>query len=350
MLTGSESERMSKWKLDQLTTFGILRDGGFTRKEVSEIIDALARAGLVETQEVERFKPVVILTDAGWRWLRSQEPAELILELPDDLLGRLRRGGNTHRKREDAQVPPPRLPHSGASVREVSADPEQAAHDELTGDPLWERLKALRSDLARDLKQPPYCIFTNETLEALVRDRPSTPAALAGIKGLGRARIERHGAALLHAIAVSPQSLPAAPRRQGEAAAEPNAVGTRHEPRNPVSPPTAGTVVISPSPQASTDSASKYVPTEEWTSRLIDRGFTIAEAAAIRGLDAPLIVRHLTWMVRRGHPLSVETLLAPETIAAWDAWHLEHGETAPPEPASAIHVWPLFLACRIGRS
>jgi len=350
MLTGSESERMSKWKLDQLTTFGILRDGGFTRKEVAEIIDALARAGLVETQEVERFKPVVILTDAGWRWLRSQEPAELILELPDDLLGRLRRGGNTHRKREHAQVPAPRLPQSGASVRKVSADPEQAAPDELTGDPLWERLKALRSDLARELKQPPYCIFTNETLEALVRDRPSTPAALAGIKGLGRARIERHGAALLHAIAASPQSLPAAPRRQGEAAAEPNAVGTRHEPRNPVSPPTAGTVVISPSPQASTDSASKYVPTEEWTSRLIDRGFTIAEAAAIRGLDAPLIVRHLTWMVRRGHPLSVETLLAPETIAAWDAWHLENGETAPPEPASAIHVWPLFLACRIGRS
>jgi ATP-dependent DNA helicase RecQ len=350
MLTGSESERMSKWKLDQLTTFGILRDGGFTRKEVAEIIDALARAGLVETQEVERFKPVVTLTDAGWRWLRSQEPAELILELPDDLLRRLRRGGNTRRNREDAQVPPPRLPRSGAPVREVIADPEQAADDELTGDPLWEQLKALRSDLARELKQPPYCIFTNETLEALVRDRPSTPAALAGIKGLGRARIERHGAALLHAIAAFPHAVPTSPRRQGEAAAEPNAVGTRPEPRNPVPPSTPRAVVIPAFPQASTDAASKYVPTEEWTSRLIDRGFTIAEAAAIRGLDAPMIVRHLTWMVRRGHPLAVETVLPPETIAAWDAWRLENGETAPPEPANAIHVWPLFLACRIDRS
>ncbi|MGZ3380035.1 MAG: RecQ family ATP-dependent DNA helicase [Isosphaeraceae bacterium] len=350
MLTGSESERMSKWKLDQLTTFGILRDGGFTRKEVSEIIDALARAGLVETQEVERFKPVVTLTDAGWRWLRSQEPAELVLELPDDLLRRLRRGGNIRRNREDAQVPPPRLPQSAASVREVIADPEQAADDELTGDPLWEQLKALRSDLARELRQPPYYIFTNETLEALVRDRPSTPAALAGIKGLGRARIERHGAALLHAIAAFPHSVPTSPRRQGEAAAEPNAVGTRQEPRNPVPPSTPRTVVIPSFPQASTDAASKYVPTEEWTSRLIDRGFTIAEAAAIRGLDAPMIVRHLTWMVRRGHPLAVETVLPPETIAAWDAWRLENGETAPPEPANAIHVWPLFLACRIGRS
>ena len=119
MLTGSESERMSKWKLDQLTTFGILRDGGFTRKEISEIIDALARAGLVETREVERFKPVVTLTDAGWRWLRSQDPAELILELPDDLLRRLRAAATStltatgkthrcHRHRRGCRCPVPR--------------------------------------------------------------------------------------------------------------------------------------------------------------------------------------------------------------------------------------------------
>ena len=79
MLSGSASERMTQWKLDQLTTFGILRTSGFTRKEIAEIIDALARAGLVETQEVDRFKPVVTLTDAGWRWparpgLRRTDP------------------------------------------------------------------------------------------------------------------------------------------------------------------------------------------------------------------------------------------------------------------------------------
>ncbi len=352
MLSGSRSERMSKWKLDQLTTYGILRDTEFTSKEIAQIIDALARAGLVETQEVERFKPVVILTDAGWRWLRSQEPAELILELPDDLLRRLRHAGDTHRGREDAQVqvPAARPPPPGPAVQEVSAEPEPASNAELANDPLWERLKTLRSDLARELKQPAYCIFTNETLEALVRDRPSTPAALAAIKGLGRSRIERHGAALLHAITWSPQPLPASPGRRVEAAVQPNTVATSHEPRNPVASPTTGTVVISPSPQPGADSASKYVPTEEWTARLIDRGFTIAEAAAIRSLDAPMIVRHLTWMVRRGHPLSVATLVAPETIAAWEAWHLENGETAPPEPAGAVHLWPLFLACRNGRS
>ena len=95
---------------------------------------------------------------------------------------------------------------------------------------------------------------------------------------------------------------------------------------------------------------SNYVSTEEWTSRLIDRGFSIAEAAAIRGLDVEMIVRHLTWMVRRGHPLRLETVLDSDTIAAWEVWWNENGETAPKGPENAIQVWPLFLACRVGRS
>ena len=94
--------------------------------------------------------------------------------------------------------------------------------------------------------------------------------------------------------------------------------------RSRAQPPPAK-VPAPPAVQAAKPPPSNYVPTEEWTARLIDRGFTIDEAAAIRGLDLPMIVRHLTWMVRRGHPFSIETVLSPETIAAWDAWRLGHG-------------------------
>ncbi len=352
MLTGSESERMSKWKLDQLTTFGILRDSGFTRNEVAEVIDALARAGLVEAEEVDRFKPVVSVSETGWRWLRSREPGELTLDLPDYLLSKLRRGGIARHSQETAQehVPATGPSLSAASVEEVMADPPPASNLEPASDPLWQQLKELRSNLARELKQPAYCIFTNETLEALVRDRPSTPAALAGIKGLGPARIERHGGVLLRTIAAFPGPVPSSSGRQVEPASKPTAVEARQVLRNPESLATAGTVAMPSSAQANTHAALNYVPTEEWTSRLIDRGFTLAEAAAIRGLDASMIVRHLIWMVRRGHPLLIETVLPPETIAAWDTWRVANGETAPKEPADSIHVWPLFLACRIGRS
>ena len=169
MLCGSEAERMSRWKLDQLTTFGILQDSGFTRQEVSEIIDALTKAGLVETQEVDRFKPVVILSEAGWSWLRSQEREELVLDLPDYLLLKLRKYSAQHNQKDPrAQVPASSPPQSRPAIKEVTSEPDPTPSPELAGDPLWDRLKALRSDLARELKQPAYCIFSNETLEALV--------------------------------------------------------------------------------------------------------------------------------------------------------------------------------------
>ncbi len=79
----------------------------------------------------------------------------------------------------------------------------------------------------------------------------------------------------------------------------------------------------------------------------MDRGFTIAEAAAIRGLEPAALIRHLTWMVRRGHHLAIDSLLSAETIAAWDTWRTSHGNESPPlEPTDAIGLWPLFLACR----
>ena len=311
MLTGSDSERMARWKLDQLSTYGILRDSGFTQKDVSDIIDALSKARLVETQEVDRFKPVINLTEAGWSWLRTQEPAELILDLPAELVQRIRRGGLTRPVREAVAAPPPRPSITRpAPSQEAPPEPEEEPGSEsaadLTGDPLWERLKALRSDWARELKQPAYCIFTNQTLEALVRERPATPAALANIKGLGRARIERHGAALLEAIAAYPQAAPAAPPSVAPPApARPRAEVASAAPASPTpAPPSA------PLPRTGE-------PGDHFEACL-DRGMDLAaggpglhidEAAAIRGLEPAAIIRHLTWMVKRGHQLPVESFL-----------------------------------------
>jgi ATP-dependent DNA helicase RecQ len=300
MLAGSASERMARWKLDQLSTFGILKQCGISRQEIADIIDALTKAGLVEAQDVDRFKPVVSLSEAGWRWLKLQEPAELALDLPAELLQRIRRGRD-------------RKPVLDGAL----ADEDRDAQSEVEPDPLRDRLKALRSSWARELGQPAYCIFSNETLEALVQQRPASPLELAAIKGLGKARIERHGAALLQAITEF--------SRADEAPAGP---------------------ISQASPPEASPRISEHVPTEEWTFRLIERGFTLAEAAAIRGLEPDIIVRHLSWMVQRGRSLAVEALLPPEVCTAWRDWRRTRGEAAaPPEPAELLHLWSLFLAC-----
>ncbi len=66
--------------------------------------------------------------------------------------------------------------------------------------------------------------------------------------------------------------------------------------------------------------APTYIPTEEWTWRLLDRGFTLDEAAAIRGLDQAAIIRHAALMARQGRLIAVETFLTPDVIRRWDAW------------------------------
>jgi len=62
---------------------------------------------------------------------------------------------------------------------------------------LCARLKELRSRLATDLGVPAYRIFSNKTLDALARVRPSDLASLAQVTGIGPAKLEAFGSAIL---------------------------------------------------------------------------------------------------------------------------------------------------------
>ena len=347
MLAGSDSERMTRGGLNRLSTYGVLRNGGLTHKEIADLIDALTAAGLVESRSVGDFRPVVELSEAGWTWLRDRQAPPLTLTLAPELSRKLQ-GGNVRTT----------IVSAATTTESEGADGEST---DLTGDPLWERLKELRRQWASERSQPAYCVFTNQTMEELVRVRPTSPADLGEIKGLGRARVERYGEALLAAIAQhsSPSASPS-PSPNGEAETRP-AGGARppsetkeqrtDAPGPAVEATSAPVPVPPPSPTSAPppSPAGRHVSTEEWTWRLLDRGFSIDEAAAIRGLEPVVVVRHLTWMVRRGHPLAVEAFLPADVVAAWEIWAAAHPDGArPDEPAEALYLWPLFHACRAG--
>lgn len=79
----------------------------------------------------------------------------------------------------------------------------------------------------------------------------------------------------------------------------------------------------------------------------MDRGFSIEEAAAIRGIEPTVVVRHLVWMIRRGKGLEASAVLPAEVVAEWDGWLATHpGGESPEGPADHLHLWPLFRACR----
>jgi ATP-dependent DNA helicase RecQ len=65
---------------------------------------------------------------------------------------------------------------------------------------LWEALRRLRSELAKDQGVPPYVIFHDATLRELVERKPSTLEAFATIGGVGAAKLERYGARFLEVL------------------------------------------------------------------------------------------------------------------------------------------------------
>jgi len=76
---------------------------------------------------------------------------------------------------------------------------------------LYDRLRTLRKQRADAEGLPPYAVFTNEQLSAMVRQRVMSPKALAAIEGVGEARLARFGAAFLEMLragvpALSPPS------------------------------------------------------------------------------------------------------------------------------------------------
>ncbi|MGA0563557.1 DNA helicase RecQ [Ancylobacter sp. VNQ12] len=59
------------------------------------------------------------------------------------------------------------------------------------------KLKALRRELAAERNVPAYVVFADKTLEEMAVEHPRTRSELAGVKGVGAAKLEAFGAAFL---------------------------------------------------------------------------------------------------------------------------------------------------------
>jgi DNA helicase-2/ATP-dependent DNA helicase PcrA len=111
-----------------------------------------------------------------------------------------------------------------AEVRAASAKPKQrrAVHCRECGKPLssaaekkrgrcadcpasydeelFERLRVWRKETADEESVPAFVVFTDATLQLIAEQRPTSPAALLRISGVGPAKLERYGDALLGVV------------------------------------------------------------------------------------------------------------------------------------------------------
>ena len=119
MLCGSNSTKMTKLRLDRLSTFGLL--GHLKQTEVATLIEGLLAAGCLEQTDLDRFRPVVRLTALGGDVMRRQASIPANLPIAVDLLRKLSRR-KPGKRPEVAETPaePPAGP-----VRKAVAEPRE---------------------------------------------------------------------------------------------------------------------------------------------------------------------------------------------------------------------------------
>jgi len=161
VLTGGETERIRQWGHETLTTYGIGTE--HTRNEWGAIARELVRLGLLR-QDTGKF-PTIEVTAEGMAALKDRR--KITLTKP---------------------MAAPARRSSGAG---------EIACDEL----LFEKLRALRKELADAQGVPPYVVFSDVSLRQMARSYPQTSAEFRGISGVGETKLKAYGRAFMEEIA-----------------------------------------------------------------------------------------------------------------------------------------------------
>jgi ATP-dependent DNA helicase RecQ len=162
---GAETEEVARRGHAGLPTYGVLR--GEDRAALVSYVFQLVEHGLLARTDDEH--PVLVLTEEGHRALRGG------LEVPL------------------------RAPPRGRGRRHAAAKAVHGAHEVDTG--LFERLRALRRELAAARGVPPYVVFSDATLLEFAGRRPATLAEFAECRGVGERKLAEYGEAFLAEIA-----------------------------------------------------------------------------------------------------------------------------------------------------
>jgi ATP-dependent DNA helicase RecQ len=93
----------------------------------------------------------------------------------------------------------------GEEVRVALPPPKRrrarrGATEEGPHDPLFEALREERRRLAKEGNVPPYVIFHDSTLREIAAARPGSMAELGRVQGVGSAKLDRYGEAMLAVV------------------------------------------------------------------------------------------------------------------------------------------------------
>lgn len=167
ILLGKETPRVTQQGHDRLSTFGIGTE--LSEGEWRGVVRGLLAQGLLGVDS-DGYSTLHV-TEASGAVLRGERPVAL--------------------RQEPVRVRAPKARRAATAAADL--DPADAE--------AFERLRAWRAGVAKEQGVPAYVVFHDATLREVARTRPATVADLAGTSGVGAAKLERYGEALLAALA-----------------------------------------------------------------------------------------------------------------------------------------------------
>lgn len=170
ILRGKQTEKVSQYGHEQLSTFGIAREA--SESELRAVLRQLIAIGAVAV-------------DGGmFNTLRLTDGSRAVLK-----------GDVKVQLRESVATPSPkRSRRTGALAPAAQA---LGVDDQVR----YINLKTWRAEVAREHNLPAYVIFHDATLAEIARRRPQTLEDLQGISGIGAKKLEAYGAEVLRVVA-----------------------------------------------------------------------------------------------------------------------------------------------------
>jgi ATP-dependent DNA helicase RecQ len=185
ILLGRKTPRVQSYGHDRLSVFGV--GGELSEGEWRGVVRQLLASGLLA---VTGDHGTLDLTEASGQVLRGERQVTF---------------------RRDAPRPVPAAGRGKASADGAAGKPRRVApvQAELTpeAEAVFERLRAWRTGVAKELGMPPYVIFHDSTLRQIAASPPTTLAGLAAVNGVGQTKLDRYGEQILELLGSGEQAL-----------------------------------------------------------------------------------------------------------------------------------------------
>ncbi|WP_416671232.1 DNA helicase RecQ [Egbenema bharatensis] len=253
VLRGSKDKRILSNRHDQLSTYGIGKDR--STEDWRVLSRSLLQQGFLD--ETNDGYGILRLNALSWEVMRGQRSVQVAL---------------IHR----------------AGQMDTQATSKLRAEAEL----LFDRLRALRKQIANEQSLPPYQVFGDSSLKLMAQQQPCTLEAFAKISGVGSYKLSQYGSRFVEEIRAFCEAQGITPRYSSLEDPAPIEL--------PIDSP--------PHPVLSR--------THFLTLDLYQNGLTPEEIAEKRDLKLSTVYEHLSLLLEAGQAIHLDAIVAPDRQTA----------------------------------